>query len=201
MQNVQQRATEALNCASAAEKHFRQMEAECQTLLAQLRNQRPVQADESADRGADVVCSPCISPMTPSGPCLLTNAINNNASNNNNIFNGSATFSPLVPRAFAIPQTFDFAALLAKSSAGSVAAGSAALPAVAHEMPKMKSSLRGEARSGSKSISFGPITTFNAPPSPITDQQSSNPPANLIPDFNVAVATSTLKKPSSSSSH
>lgn len=193
VQGVQQRANEALVAASQAEHNYRQLENECRELLTQLRlsKDRSYSSTTVPDGGACIgagLDSPCISPMTPmtpNPPGLLVSKIMQSAPvlaaqsltshfHSEPLFTGQST-KPFTVTELSVPPTFDFAAILPKTNGG---------PATVAEQPKIKSSLRTENKNGSKSISFGPTTTFSTSP-------QIHP---LIPDFNVAVATSTLKK-------
>jgi hypothetical protein len=181
-QQLQQRANDALKSASDAERDFRRLENDCQSLLNQLLRQQ-----QSSNSLADPLC---LSPMTPHPPGSLMmmsfQQQQHGADTSGHHFSSQRSSSQLPPLApvpqLNIPPTFDFAALLTKS----MPIGSSA---VAAAEPRMKSSFRSEGvnKNGTKSISFGPITTYAT--SPTTD-----------PDDVIPAATSTLRKTISHSS-
>ncbi|XP_046439129.1 uncharacterized protein LOC124190492 isoform X4 [Daphnia pulex] len=183
-QQLQQRANDALKSASDAERDFRRLENDCQSLLNQLLRQQ-----QSSNSLADPLC---LSPMTPHPPGSLMmmsfqqQQQQHGADTSGHHFCSQRSSSQLPPLApvpqLNIPPTFDFAALLTKS----MPIGSSA---VAAAEPRMKSSFRSEGvnKNGTKSISFGPITTYAT--SPTTD-----------PDDVIPAATSTLRKTISHSS-
>ncbi|KAI9556751.1 hypothetical protein GHT06_016542 [Daphnia sinensis] len=177
-QQLQQRANEALKSASDAERDFRRLENDCQSLLTQLRQQQ-----QSSDSLADP-----LSPMTPHPPGLMMMSFQQTGLTADTTSAGhhfssqrpaAGKLPPLAPvPQLHIPPTFDFAALLTKPApVGLPACELLAAPA------KMKSSFRSEGvnKNGNKSISFGPTTTYAT--SPTTDPD----------DVALPAATSTLK--------
>ncbi|XP_057373697.1 uncharacterized protein LOC130694636 [Daphnia carinata] len=175
-QQLQQRANEALKSASDAERDFRRLENDCQSLLSQLRQQ------QSDSLLADPLC---LSPMTPHPPGMMMMSFQQQAGltadTSGHHFSSqrpaAGKLPPLAPvPQLHIPPTFDFAALLTKSAP-------MGLPACELAPAKMKSSFRSEGvnKNGNKSISFGPTTTYAT--SPTTDPD----------DVALPAATSTLK--------
>uniref|UniRef100_A0A0P5P3A1 Uncharacterized protein n=1 Tax=Daphnia magna TaxID=35525 RepID=A0A0P5P3A1_9CRUS len=178
-QQLQQRANEALKSASDAERDFRRLENDCQSLLTQLRQQQQQSSDSLADP---------LSPMTPHPPGLMMMSFQQQqqqagliADTSGHHFSSqrpaAGKLPPLAPvPQLNIPPTFDFAALLTKSAP-------MGLPACELAPARMKSSFRSEGvnKNGNKSISFGPTTTYAT--SPTTDPD----------DVALPAATSTLK--------
>ena len=187
---MQQRANEALKSASDAERDFRRLESDCQSLLSQLRHQH-LQHQQQQHHSDTLDDALCLSPMTPHPPGVMmmsfqqlqqqqqqnqglgTDTIDHHFSTQR----ASSRLPPLAPvPQLNVPPSFDFAALLTKS----IPIGASATETA----PRIKSSFRSEGvnKSGAKSISFGPTTTYATSP-------TTEPDDDILP-----AATSTLRK-------
>ena len=150
---MQQRTNEALQSAVEAERDFRRLANECQSLLDQLRR------GQSSYSPAEVVDLSPMTPTHPTGMMMIHHYVQQQQQ-----FNGNKN----------VQATFDFASFLNPQQQQQQ-----------QQQPKIiKSSFKtADSVSHSKSISFGPITTY--PTSPL---------ASPVMADDQPAATSTLKK-------